>query len=174
MENDGAGVVVPPSSAIRGHWLAFFALVVVAYVVTAAFHEDWASAFGLVTVPTVVGYFIVRRVSGLCSFATRYAAFAVLLCMLIGGDVGRAVAKTGDDVRGGCIDNNQWVAQLARAEDKQSFCTCLADKMKWPTARTVAAAFITFREPTPMQDDPVMTAVATDAFKQCAALLPRS
>ena len=102
----------------------------------------------------------------------RYAAFVVLRAS--------SPAATWSDRRRlgyrhprGCIESNRAVAQLQREEDKQTFCSCFADKMTWPAARMNAAVFITFREPTPIQDDPAMTAVATEAWNQCGArLLP--
>jgi hypothetical protein len=174
MDDSGTGTGALPRSRTRGHWLAFLALLLVAYLLTAAFHGNWASAFGFLTVPAIVGFFIVRSGKDPRSLAARYAAFVVLLCILAGGDVVRTVDDMGQDMRGGCIERNQAVAQLQREEDKQSFCACFADRMKWPAARMSAAFFVTFREQTPIQDDPVMTATATEAFNQCAALLPPS
>ena len=138
MEDTGTGTLSQARTGTTRHWIVFALLLLVAFLVSAGAHTEWASPAGFVLAPAGVRYFIVRRGTSAKNLSGRYAAFIVILAFLVSADVIRESEFTKDSVSGGCLDNNPWVAQLPRDEDRQSFCGSLADRMVWPVMRNPA------------------------------------
>ena len=171
MEDAEAETLARPRKRMRAHWLVFWLLVFVAFLANAAAHTNWATAAGFVAGPAVVGYFIVRGGTTVQNLVGRYVVFAAFLALLVGGDVIRTVEKETERGKIACIERNAFVAQLTREAEKQAFCGCLLERLRWPMAREWGAAFLTFREPIPPQQHPVISVLGAQAADECAATL---
>jgi hypothetical protein len=154
------------------HWYLFWLLALLAYLTAVAVAYQWAGPAGYVAVPTAIGYFIVRKGEVRGNLALSYAIFALLLAVLVGGEVVRASDKTEASINGGCLDGNAWAAQLQNADDRKLFCGCTAENMKWPVMRKLAVATLSFREPTAIQDDAALVQMSTEVGNLCAAKIP--
>ncbi|MER8482334.1 hypothetical protein [Mesorhizobium sp. M1322] len=166
-----ADALALPQRQPRNHWPFFFVLLVPAYLLNAATSSSWAAAAGYVAVPAVIGYFILKRATSFGVLAAGYMVFAAILFGLVGKDAYNAVEGAEKSILTGCMERNEEVAQLPSEQEKNTYCTCYSGKMATPVVWMASTAFLTFRQPTPIQNNPQMISIATEASMQCAALL---
>ncbi len=151
------------------HWPLFLVATVLAFLISAAINTSWAGALGYVAVPSLLGLFLVWRATSWKGLAVGYLVLIVLLTMLVGGDVSEKLKGTRAAMKDSCMTGNAQVAMLPSQEQRNSYCSCYSEKMGWPVLREVGVAFLTLKEPEPIQSNKPLMSKASAVVAECAS-----
>lgn len=157
-----------PSKGVN-HWPLFWAALIPAYLVNAATSSSWSMAVGYVAVPSLLGLFLIRKASTWQGLAPGYLVFMGFLFILVGKDAFDTLQDTRASIKDGCMTRNAEVAMLPSETQKNTYCSCVSEKMAWPVLRHAGVVFLTFRKPEPIQSNQSMMSTATEVAKECAA-----
>lgn len=160
---------LPPKGVM--HWPLFLVAVVLALLVNAATRSNWAGAIGYVAIPSLLGLFLIWRAKTWKGLAVGYLVLIALLTMLVGGDVSETLKDTRAAMKDSCLTGSALAATLPSQDQRNSYCSCYSEKMGWPVLREVGVAFLTFKQPEPIQNNKPLMSKATAIIAECAALM---
>lgn len=147
----------------KTRWQVFGSLVLVSYLVHAASSTNWASSFGYVLVPTLVGALIIRGAKSLIGAVIA----CILLAFMVGKDSYEAIDRGRTNLLEGCLSGSEDLPGVTN-EDLSAYCSCMADRLDWPVVRHVGISFLMFREPEPIQTNARLLPIVSSAGAECA------
>jgi hypothetical protein len=150
-------------------WVFLVVVAAIAVVVEAAFTRNWAVAVGFILVPTIIGYFVLRKSSprAPAQFVLRCLGAIVVFGLLLFQGYKSALTRTSADMQNVCKTNNAFVATLSQ-ESQDKYCSCIAGRSANIILWKEGAAYLLQSSVEPMEDSDFVAAM-TEIVNQCAA-----
>jgi len=156
-------------------WPAFYLIFVASCIVVAAINATWSAAnwggaIGYMLVPAIVGWLIIYRAKSSLGVKIGFGVMLALIVSFASQELTQTTDEMETSFMDGCLNRNAVIGDLHLGhEEKVGLCSCISEKITYPTLMSLSFTFLKLQEPVPIHSNTTLQTRVNMAWQQCLA-----